>query len=150
MLLLTTPLAWSNSAPHTRPAAWATPLDARLNIYRMDQGLYRSALPQADDQPLLQQLGVKTVINFYQRSDAQWLNAPGIHQVHLPLRTDRSMVAAYALVIAAAVLRLAALLPTALSLAALHASAAAWVLAFALYLWRFAPLLVRPRADRQA
>ena len=68
----------------------------------------------------------------------------------LPLRTDRSMVAAYALVIAAAVLRLVALLPTALSLAALHASAAAWVLAFALYLWRFAPLLVRPRADRQA
>lgn len=68
----------------------------------------------------------------------------------LPLRTDRSMVAAYALVIAAAVLRLAALLPTALSLAALHASAAAWVWAFALYLWRFAPLLVRPRADRQA
>lgn len=65
-----------------------------------------------------------------------------------PLRTDRSMVAAYALVIAATVLRLAALLPTAFSLAALHASASAWVLAFALYLWRFAPLLVRPRADR--
>lgn len=67
-----------------------------------------------------------------------------------PLRTDRSMVTAYALVIAAAVLRLAALLPTAFSLAALHASAAAWVLAFALYLWRFGPLLVRPRADKQA
>lgn len=89
LLLLATPLAWSNSDPHPRPAAWATPLDARLNLYRMDQGLYRSALPQAGDQPLLQQLGVKTVINFYQRSDAQWLNAPGIHQVHLPLRTDR-------------------------------------------------------------
>lgn len=65
-----------------------------------------------------------------------------------PLRTDRSMVAAYALVIAAAVLRLLALLPTGLSLAALHASALAWVLAFGLYLWRFAPLLIRPRADR--
>lgn len=65
-----------------------------------------------------------------------------------PLRTDRSMVAAYALVIAAAVLRLLALLPKGLSLAALHTSALAWVLAFGLYLWRFAPLLVRPRADR--
>lgn len=65
-----------------------------------------------------------------------------------PLRTDRSMVASYALVITAAVLRLLALLPTALSLAALHASALAWVLAFGLYLWRFAPRLVRPRADR--
>ncbi|CPJ53113.1 Uncharacterised protein [Bordetella pertussis] len=29
--------------------------------------------------------------------------------------------------------------------AALHGATAAWVLAFVLYLWRFAPLLVRPR-----
>jgi len=64
-----------------------------------------------------------------------------------PLQTDGSMVAAYLLVIAAAVLRLAALLPTPAAGAALHASALAWMLAFALYLWRFAPLLVRPRAD---
>ena len=64
-----------------------------------------------------------------------------------PLRTDRTMVAAYLLVITAAALRLAALLPTAMAGAALHASALAWVAAFALYLWRFAPLLVRPRAD---
>jgi len=67
-----------------------------------------------------------------------------------PLRTDRSMVAAYLLVIAAAALRLAALAPTHYSMAALHASAAAWVLGFALYLWRFFPLLIRPRADRPA
>ncbi|MDR2324536.1 MAG: NnrS family protein [Acidovorax sp.] len=63
-----------------------------------------------------------------------------------PLRSDASMVAAYGLVIAAAVLRLLALWPTALSLAALHASALAWVLGFGLYLWRFTPWLVRPRA----
>ncbi|CPQ93554.1 Uncharacterised protein [Bordetella pertussis] len=31
------------------------------------------------------------------------------------------------------------------TLAALHGATAAWVLAFVLYLWRFAPLLVRPR-----
>ncbi|WP_370680725.1 NnrS family protein [Comamonas sp. GB3 AK4-5] len=65
-----------------------------------------------------------------------------------PLRSDASMVAAYGLVIAAAVLRLLALWPTALSLAALHASALAWVLGFGLYLWRFAPLLIRPRVDQ--
>lgn len=64
-----------------------------------------------------------------------------------PLRTDRSMLAAYVLLIAAAVLRLVALLPTPMSLGALHASAGAWELAFALYLWRFVPLLIRPRAD---
>jgi len=63
-----------------------------------------------------------------------------------PLRTDRLIVACYALVIAAAALRLLALLPTGLALSLLRASATAWVLAFALYLWRFAPMLIRPRA----
>jgi len=67
-----------------------------------------------------------------------------------PLRTDRGMVAAYALVIAAAALRLAALLPTAWATGTLHASAAAWILGFALYLWRFFPLLIRPRFDRRS
>jgi uncharacterized protein involved in response to NO len=64
-----------------------------------------------------------------------------------PLRADRLMVTAYALVIAAALLRLVALLPTAFTLGALHAASFAWVLAFALYLWRFFPMLIRPRAD---
>ncbi|MFT3720834.1 NnrS family protein [Pseudorhodoferax sp.] len=62
-----------------------------------------------------------------------------------PLRTDRLIVGCYLLVIAAAALRLLALLPEAFALAALHASAACWVAAFALYLWRFAPMLIRPR-----
>lgn len=60
---------------------------------------------------------------------------------------DRSMVAGYALVLAAAALRLIALWPSAASAPALHASALAWIAAFVLYLWRFAPWLVRPRAD---
>jgi len=47
----------------------------------------------------------------------------------------------------AAVLRLAALLPTVASIGLLHASTAAWVLALGLYLWRFFPLMIRPRAD---
>ncbi len=67
-----------------------------------------------------------------------------------PLQTDRSMRAAYVLVMAAAVLRLLALLASGFSLGLLHASAMAWILAFALYLWRFLPLLIRPRADRSA
>lgn len=64
------------------------------------------------------------------------------------LRTDRLIVFCYLLVIAAAALRLVALLPTGLALGALHASATAWVLAFALYLWRFFPMLIRPRIDQ--
>lgn len=65
-----------------------------------------------------------------------------------PLRTDRSMEIAYGLVIAAALLRLAALPPTVWSNWALHVSAGLWVLAFGLYVWRFFPWLIRPRIDR--
>lgn len=64
-----------------------------------------------------------------------------------PLRPDRLMVCCYGLVIVAAALRLLALLPTGLALGALHASAGVWVLAFVLYLWRFFPMLIRPRID---
>lgn len=64
-----------------------------------------------------------------------------------PLRADRLMVACYLLVMIAAALRLVALLPTSLTLVALHASASAWILAFALYLWRFVPMLIRPRMN---
>ena len=62
-----------------------------------------------------------------------------------PLATDRSMVCSYALVLAAVVLRLLALAPTQFSVTALHLSATAWIVALALYLWRFAPMLIRPR-----
>ncbi len=67
-----------------------------------------------------------------------------------PLRADRVVVLCYLLMIAAAACRLLALLPTSFSLGALHASAGAWVLAFALYLWRFFPMMIRPRADQKA
>ena len=63
-----------------------------------------------------------------------------------PLAASRLEVAAYALVLGAALLRsvLAPLLATEL---ALPLAGAAWSLAFGLYLWRFAPWLVAPRAD---
>ncbi len=62
-----------------------------------------------------------------------------------PLQTDRGMVVSFALVIAAAGLRLLALVALPFGPAALHAAALAWIAAFALYLWRFFPMLVRPR-----
>lgn len=65
-----------------------------------------------------------------------------------PLRADRSMVTAYVLVIIAAVLRLVALLPTPHVLILLHISTTAWILAFTFYLWRFFPMLIRPRIDQ--
>jgi len=63
------------------------------------------------------------------------------------LAVDRSMLASYGCVIAAAVLRLVALWPSEFGLLALRASALAWTAGFALYLWRFVPWLIRPRAD---
>jgi len=62
---------------------------------------------------------------------------------------DRSMVASYALVIAAVVLRLAALWPAAAAGWLLQASALCWAAAFAAYLWRFAPWMIRPRPDQR-
>lgn len=64
------------------------------------------------------------------------------------LATDRSMLASYILMLLAALLRLLALLPTSAALPLQHASATAWIVALALYLWRFVPWLIRPRADQ--
>lgn len=62
-----------------------------------------------------------------------------------PLAADRSMLVSYALMLIAAALRLAAIAPSDLRLLALHLSATAWIAALALYLWRFTPLMIRPR-----
>ena len=62
-----------------------------------------------------------------------------------PLAADRLIVTCFVLVMLAAALRLLALLPTPMTIGALHGSAGAWVLAFALYLWRFFPMMIRPR-----
>ncbi len=64
-----------------------------------------------------------------------------------PLALDASMLASYGLMMAALVLRLAALAPGDASLLLLQASALCWIGCMALYLWRFVPMLVRPRPD---
>ncbi len=63
------------------------------------------------------------------------------------LELDRSMLVSYWFVLGAVALRLISLWPSEFSVLALRASALAWIAGFALYLWRFAPWLVRPRAD---
>src|SRR5690606_3903943 len=62
-----------------------------------------------------------------------------------PLTLDRSMVTSYVLLLVAVAFRVAALWPTPAVQGLLHAAAAAWIAAFGLYLWRFVPLLIRPR-----
>lgn len=61
------------------------------------------------------------------------------------LNADRLMVSSYILVFIATVARLVALVIPAVALPMLHLSATAWIVAFGLYLYRFAPLLVAPR-----
>ena len=63
------------------------------------------------------------------------------------LALDGTMLASYWLMVAAVVLRLAALWPTGFSGPLLHATATAWILSMALYLYRYVPILIRPRAD---
>ncbi|MBX3635147.1 MAG: NnrS family protein [Rubrivivax sp.] len=60
---------------------------------------------------------------------------------------DRSMVASYGLVLAAVALRLAALWPSPASAGLLQGAALAWAAAFAAYLWRFTPWMIRARPD---
>ncbi len=62
-----------------------------------------------------------------------------------PLKLDSSMQTSYWLMLIAVVLRLAALWPGPLMAPLLQAAAAAWIAAFVLYLWRFVPVLIRPR-----
>ncbi|NLC34859.1 MAG: NnrS family protein [Alcaligenaceae bacterium] len=64
-----------------------------------------------------------------------------------PLALDKTMLASYWLMVAAVVLRLAALFPTSFAGPLLHATATAWVIAMALYLYRYVPILITPRAD---
>ncbi|WOE79695.1 tyrosine-protein phosphatase [Pseudomonas protegens] len=88
LALLAGPQAQAADAPSNRPGQWAQPVEKQYNLYQMSPTLYRSALPDKDAVPLLEQLKVGTVINFLPESDANWLLAPGIHQVQLPYRTN--------------------------------------------------------------
>lgn len=81
--------AWSALQGVAAETQWATPVDKTFNLYRMQPDLYRSALPNAVQQGELQRLKIATVINFYQRSDSEWLSNSGIRQIHQPLHADR-------------------------------------------------------------
>ncbi|WP_431061254.1 dual specificity protein phosphatase family protein [Pseudomonas abietaniphila] len=73
--------------PTTRPSEWAQPVDPHYNLYRITPTLYRSRQPDAAAQPLLEHLGVHTVVNFIKVSDSNWLSDPSITQVQIPLQT---------------------------------------------------------------
>lgn len=76
------------------------------------------------------------------------LTRTALGHVGRPLMLDASMLASYYLMIAAVAFRLVALWPSAASIHLLHLAGLTWVLAMGLYLWRFVPLLIRPRPDK--
>ena len=63
---------------------------------------------------------------------------------------DQSMRVSYFFMIAAVALRLAALWPSSASAGLLDAAATCWIVALGLYLWRFTPMLIRPRFQAKA
>lgn len=62
-----------------------------------------------------------------------------------PLATNRCIRSSYWLMLIAVALRLAAIADTPATTTLLHVAGAAWVASLALYLWQFAPILIRPR-----
>jgi protein tyrosine phosphatase (PTP) superfamily phosphohydrolase (DUF442 family) len=58
----------------TRPTEWAQPVvQAQLpNLQRVDDGLWRSALPRHPDASMLHALGIHTVVNLRPQSDPPW------------------------------------------------------------------------------
>lgn len=64
-----------------------------------------------------------------------------------PLEVARPVTAAYVLIALSAVARVAGGLMTAYYMATVYVAATAWVLAFLLYLWVYAPILAGPRVD---
>jgi protein tyrosine/serine phosphatase len=71
----------------TRPSSWAQLSDAHYNLYQITPTLYRSRQPDAAALPLLNTLGIRTVVNFIKESDDKWLSNPAITQVQIPLQT---------------------------------------------------------------
>ena len=88
MALFATVHARADEASSIRSAEWAQPVGTQYNLHQMTPTLYRSALPDSNAVPLLEQLKIGTVINFLPESDANWLKASGIHQVQLTYRTN--------------------------------------------------------------
>lgn len=88
MALLSMAFAQADETSSIRSLEWAQPVGNQYNLHQMTPTLYRSALPDRNALPLLQQLKIGTVINFLPESDADWLKAPGIRQVQLSYRTN--------------------------------------------------------------
>lgn len=86
------PIACSSASPDNGSKAvqserWATPVKHDANLYRIDDKLYRSEQPVAEDGEAIVKLGIQSVINlrFFDRNDDDHLNAYGLTLLNRPL-----------------------------------------------------------------
>ncbi len=75
------------------------------------------------------------------------LTRTSLGHLGLRLQADRWIQGMYALLFFATCLRLLALYYPAMRLPFLHSASLCWILGLALFLWRFVPFFIRPRAD---
>lgn len=86
------PIACSSAPPDSGSKAvqserWATPIKHDANLYRIDDKLYRSEQPVAEDGEAIVKLGIQSVINlrFFDRNDDGHLKAYGLTLLNRPL-----------------------------------------------------------------
>lgn len=137
-------LAWRPAAVRARPLLWILYTGyAGLAVGLLASAAHAAglAMPSALPVHLVAMAGFSVLI-------IGMLTRTALGHLGRGLVLDASMVASYWLVIGAVALRLAALWPSAAGGWLLQASAACWAAAFAAYLWRFTPWMIRPRPDR--
>ena len=86
------PIACSSAPPDSgskvvRSERWAMPVKHDANLYRIDDKLYRSEQPVAEDGEAIVKLGIQSVINlrFFDRNDDVHLKAYGLTLLNRPL-----------------------------------------------------------------
>ena len=96
LLLLALPLsafaADPASVPSEKRSRWATSVKQDASLYRIDDKLYRSEQPVADDGDTIEKLGIKSVINlrYFDRNDNDThLKNRGLTLLNHPLRSWR-------------------------------------------------------------
>lgn len=77
----------NNGSKAVRSERWATPVKHDANLYRIDDKLYRSEQPVAEDSEAIVKLGIQSVINlrFFDRNDDDYLKAYGLTLLNRPL-----------------------------------------------------------------
>lgn len=135
-------LAWQPWAARHKPILWVLHAGyALLNVGLLLAAVRASGQPLRAAWPvhLIAMGGLSVLI-------IGMITRTALGHLGRPLRIDRWMLASFWLMFAAVALRLLALLPISMH-GLLESAALCWIAAFAIYIERFAPLMLRPRPD---